>query len=89
MSDLSPMNVTPVTIDRTINLPFLVTVVAAIGAAAIWTSNVNSRLEALDAATAGMPDMRERIARMDERGEATKVTLARIERQLDERNARP
>lgn len=77
------MIVTPVTFDRTVNLPFLVTVVAAILAGAVWTSNVNSRLEGLDAATAGMPEMRERIARMDERGEATKSTLSRIERQLD------
>jgi len=83
------MNVTPVTFDRTINLPFLITVVAAIMAGAVWTSNVNTRLDELDHATAGMPDMRERIARMDERGEATKATLQRIERQLDDQGGRP
>jgi hypothetical protein len=83
MSDEPPMIVTPVTFDRTVNLPFLVTVVAAIMAGAVWTSNVNARLDELDGATSGMPEMRERIARMDERGEATKATLTRIERQLD------
>lgn len=83
------MIVTPVTFDRTVNLPFLITVVAAILAGAVWTSNVNSRLASLDQATAGMPEIRERIARMDERGEATKATLQRIEGQLDDAGARP
>lgn len=79
------MNVTPFTFDRTINLPFLVTVAAAIIAGTIWTSNMDSRMQSVEQATAGLPEMRESIARMDERGDASRATLARIERELSER----
>lgn len=73
------MRVTPLTFDRTINLPFLVTVIAAITAGAAWTSNMDSRMSAVESSTSGLPDMRERIARMDERSEASRATMARIE----------
>lgn len=79
------MLVTPVTFDRTINLPFLVTVLASILGAAVWTSNMSSRMDRVEQSVAGIPDMRERIARMDERGENTKATLARMEQALDDR----
>lgn len=73
------LRVTPVVWDRTINLPFLATVAGALMAAIIWTSTVNSRLQQLEERTKALPEMQERIARMDERGEASKATLSRIE----------
>lgn len=78
------MNITPITFDRTINLPFLVTVVAAIAAASVWTSNITNRMDSVETATAGLPEMRERIARMDERGDGTRDAVARIERLLEQ-----
>jgi len=78
------MQVTPVTFDRTINLPFLVTVVAAIAAGSAWTSSINNRMTAVETSTQGLPEMRERLARMDERGEASRSTLQRVERILDD-----
>lgn len=77
------MKMTPFTLDRTINLPFLVTVVIAIAAGSAWASNTDRRLQGVEQATAGLPEVRERIARMDERGEATKASIARIERLLE------
>lgn len=73
------MIVTPLTFDRTINLPFLITVVAAIAAGAAWTSKIDNRMTAVELSTAALPEMRERLARMDERGEATKAAIARVE----------
>lgn len=77
------MKVTPVTFDRTINLPFLITVVVSILAASAWTSAVNHRLDRLEERTRGLPDIEVRLARIDERGESSKATLARIEQRLD------
>lgn len=77
------MIVTPVTFDRTINLPFLGTVLTAIIAGAIWTSSMSNRMERVEAATQGLPEMRERLARMDERGEASKASLERLERAIE------
>lgn len=79
------MKVTPVVWDRTINLPFLATVAGALIAAVVWTSSVNARLDRLEERTRSLSDMEVKIARMDERGAATKATLERIERQLDAR----
>lgn len=78
------MKVTPFTFDRTINLPFLVTVVLAIAAGSAWTSKMDNRMTAVERSTSGLQEMRERIARMDERGENTKATIARIERLVEQ-----
>ena len=78
-----PMKVTPVIFDRTINLPFLVTVLASVMAAAAWSSTMSDRMARVEQAVSGLPVMQERIARMDERSEATKATMARLERALE------
>lgn len=81
------MKITPVVLDRTINLPFLATVATAIIAAVVWTSTVNARLDRLEDRTAGLPELSERIARMDERGAGTRDAIERIERELERRRA--
>lgn len=83
MAESHPMKVTPVVLDRTINLPFLMTVAAALIAGLMWTSTVNSRLDRVEERTSGLPELTERIARMDERGQNTRDAIARIERQLE------
>ena len=77
------MKVTPVVLDRTINLPFLMTVAAALIAGLVWTSTVNARLDRLEERTATIPAMSESLARIDERGTATRDAVARIERELE------
>ena len=77
------MKVTPLTFDRTINLPFLITVAAAILAASAWTSAVNNRLDRLEERTRGLPEIEVRLARIDERGEGSRASLDRIENRLD------
>lgn len=77
------MRVTPFVLDRTINVPFLLTVVSAVLAGAIWTSTVSNRLDRLEERTTDLPEMQVRLARMDERGEADKLALQRIERRLE------
>lgn len=84
MSEQPSMRVTPFVLDRTINIPFLLTVAAAVLAASAWTSAVNHRLDRLEERTRGLPDIEVRLARMDERGEASKATLARIEQRLND-----
>lgn len=81
------MKVTPVVLDRTINLPFLMTVAAALIAGLVWTSTVNNRLDRLEERTSGVPELTERIARMDERGVATRDAVARIEREIERQRA--
>ena len=83
MSEHTPMKVTPVVLDRTINLPFLGTVGAAVFAAVAWTSAVNARLDRLEERTRALPEIEVKIARMDERGDGSKAALARIEQRLD------
>lgn len=78
------MKVTPVIFDRTINLPFLVTVLASVMAAAAWSSTMSDRMSRVEQAVGGLPVMQEQIARMDERSEAMKATLARLERSADQ-----
>lgn len=70
-------------IDRTINLPFLVTVGTALVAGVVWASSVNNRLDNLEQRTRSIPAIEVRLARMDERGEASKGSLTRIEQRLD------
>ncbi len=77
------MQVTPFSFDRTINLPFLVTVVLAIAAGSAWTSKIDNRMTAVESSTAGLPEMRERLARIDERGESTKAAILRIEEAIE------
>lgn len=77
------MKVTPIVWDRTINLPFLATIGAAVFAAVAWTSAVNARLDRLEERTRALPEIEVKIARMDERGESSKAALARIEDRLN------
>lgn len=84
MSLEQPVKVTPLTFDRTINLPFLVTVFLALVTAVVWTSGVNHRLDRLEERTRGLPDIEVQLARIDERGAASKAALARIEQKIAE-----
>ncbi|WP_312733669.1 hypothetical protein [Brevundimonas sp.] len=77
------MKVTPIVWNRTINLPFLATIGAAVFAAVAWTSAVNARLDRLEERTRALPEIEVKIARMDERGESSKAALARIEDRLN------
>ncbi|GEM_PF-4951227 len=83
MSEHTPMKVTPIVWNRTINLPFLATIGAAVFAAVAWTSAVNARLDRLEERTRALPEIEVKIARMDERGESSKAALARIEDRLN------
>lgn len=84
MADLPPaVRTTPVTLDLTINLPFLLTVAGMLAAASTWAASSNARLERLEERTRDMPAMTERLARIDERGASAAESFARIERRLD------
>ncbi len=77
------MKTTPWMIDRTINLPFLGTVFAAVLGGAVWASTISNRVSDLAAQVEAIPEIQVRVARMDERGSANRATLDRIERQLE------
>ncbi|MBN9467026.1 hypothetical protein [Brevundimonas sp.] len=83
MSEHTPTKVTPIVWDRTINLPFLATIGAAVFAVVTWTSAVNARLYRLEERTRALPEIEVKITRMDERGESSKAALARIEDRLN------
>lgn len=78
-----PVRTTPVTLDLTINLPFLLTVAGMLAAAATWAADSSARLERLEERTRDVPAITERLARIDERGNSGAESLARIERRLD------
>lgn len=83
MSEHTPIKMTPIVWDRTVNLPFLATIGAAVFAAVAWTSAVNARLDRLEERTRALPEIEVKIARMDERGESSKAALTRIEDRLN------
>ncbi len=77
------MKTTPWTIDRSINLPFLGTVFAAVISGAVWASMISSRMDRVESQVDAIPESQLRVARMDERGASNRETLARMERQLE------
>lgn len=64
------MKQTPWTIDKTVNLPFLITVASAVVAAAMWATKTDNQLTDLQNATAAIPAMSAKLERLDERSEA-------------------
>lgn len=78
------MKIPPVTLDLTINIPFLLAVVGGIAAGSAAFATVDYRLASVEERTRNLPAIETQLARIDERSEAGKETLARIERQLEQ-----
>lgn len=77
------MKTTPWMIDRTINVPFLVTVLSGVIAGAVWASTMDHRLARVEEQMDAIPAMAQTLVRMDERGEGSSRRLESIERELE------
>ena len=72
------------TLDRTISLSLVLTVIIQSASALLWVGAAEVRLLTLETAVNMKPPVSERLARIEEQMEMTRRTLTRIERQLDE-----
>lgn len=75
---------TPWTIDRTVNLPFLMAVVMAMVTALIWGGRMDNRMSNVEKVTADIPEISRRLERIDERSEGVRRDLDRALRQIEE-----
>lgn len=72
------------TIDRTITFSLVLAVLVQSASALLWVGAAEARLLALEAVVNMKPPVSERLARIEEQMEMTRLTLSRIERQLDD-----
>lgn len=61
------MKTTPWTLDRTINLPFLLTAAVAFASAISFAAKTDNRLANLENATRSVPELSAQLGRLDER----------------------
>lgn len=71
------------TIDKTINLPFLLTMFMAVISGAIWASTINSRMQQVEAQVAPIAEMQVQVATINERSVAASQSMARLERHME------
>jgi hypothetical protein len=72
------MRTTPWVLDRTINLPFLVTVFVIMTSGVLWASKTDNRLANVEMAVAPIAAMSAKLERMDERSEGIRRDLDRV-----------
>lgn len=76
MADTGPtVRATPVVLDNTINLPFLLAVIGAILAGASWATRSDERLARLEEQMHTLSDMRDRLVRMEARLESQSAPI--------------
>ena len=80
---VSDIRIPPVTLDLTINVPVVIALIGGIAAGSAAYATVVQRLEALEGRTINLPQIETQLARIDERREAGRDALARIEQRLD------
>ena len=78
------MKIPPLTIDLTVNLPLVVAIVGGIAAGSAAYASIVERLEDVETRTANIQYIENQLSRLDERSEASKQTLERIERRLEQ-----
>lgn len=81
----------PLSLDRTISFSLIVAVIVQSAGALLWTGGAEARLLSLEKTMNIKPPVSERLARIEEQMEMTRLSLSRIERQLDDgrKPARP
>lgn len=79
------------TIDRTITFSLVLAILVQSASALVWIGAAETRLLALESVVNIKPPVSERLARIEEQMEMTRLSLSRIERQLDDSrlDARP
>jgi len=81
----------PLSFDRTISFGLIVAVLVQSASALLWVGAAETRILTLEKTMNIKPPVSERLARIEEQMEMTRLSLSRIERQLDDsqKNARP
>ena len=81
----------PLTLDRTISFSLVLAVLIQTASALLWVGAAEVRLLTLETAMNMKPPVSDRLARIEEQMEMTRMSLSRIEGRLDDarRNARP
>jgi hypothetical protein len=77
------------TIDRTITFSLGLAVLVQSASALLWVGAAEARLLALESVVNIKPPVSERLARIEEQMEMTRLSLSRIERQLDDTRTSP
>ncbi len=70
--------------DRTVTLTLVFAICVQSATALLWVGAAEARLMALESAVFIKPPVSERLARIEEQMEMTRLSLSRIERQLDD-----
>lgn len=85
------MSEKPLSFDRTISFGLIVAVLVQSASALLWVGAAETRILTLEKTMNIKPPVSERLARIEEQMEMTRLSLFRIERQLDDsqKNARP
>jgi len=83
MANGEAVKTTPLTLEFTINLPFIATVVAAMLFQSATNAKSDTRINNIEAATAGLDETKAQVAVLDERTESMKATLGRIEMRVE------
>lgn len=69
------MRSTPWTLDKTINLPFLLTAAVAFATAISFAAKTDNRLANLEASTKAVPELSAQMERLDERTKIMQVDI--------------
>lgn len=73
----------PLSFDRTLTFSLVVAVAVQSASALLWVGAAEARILALETTVNIKPPVSERLARIEEQMEMTRLSLSRIERQLD------
>jgi hypothetical protein len=71
------------------SLPVVIALLAQTAGVVWWASGVERRVTALESAVKPVQATSETVARLDERTKATQEGIARVERKLDDMEAKP
>lgn len=72
------MKSTPWTLDKTINLPFLITVAVLFASSIAFATRTDNRLAVLEQQTSQIAEMRAKLERMDERSAMLQSDVNRL-----------
>lgn len=77
------MPATPFRLDRQISLAVIVTIAIQAGGGLMWAGQASAKIDELQRRVERQGEIAERLTRLEEQMNATRVTLERLERRLE------